>query len=393
MSLDRSAMRLAVQTNGVWGYVDGNGEDVISPSFAKAGPFAEGRAVVAVGDNAAIIDGAGDFLTPPDLDVGLGAFAKPVFQNGLAAVARKGRYGVLDLSGGWVVEPAYDVVGRFSEGRAIVRQGGKHGVIDREGNVIAPLVWDGMDWAYHEGLIWVMRELPGSRETDDGGVLLDWRRGYLDLNGTVAIPIDFSEAGEFSEGVAPVANWRQRPRVSSGGGRFGFIDQRGCLAIDFRFDWAFPFKDGLAIVKDKQDDAEKFGAVNHAGELVVEPCEALGSSCGEGRWGWTGADDLHGFVDERGDVVVEPIYSRLGNFSEGLALAGKGGEREGYELVGAKCGFIDPQGAVVIPFEYDGAQGFRDGLAAVKRGDAWGVIDRTGEVVIDFRYDRVKWTR
>src|SRR5262245_834004 len=53
---------------------------------------------------------------------------------------------------------------------------------------------------------------------------------------TMAIPARFDEAGQFSEGLAPV-------RI---GGKFGYVDTQGEVVIPPQFDFANPFSEGVA---------------------------------------------------------------------------------------------------------------------------------------------------
>ena len=60
-------------------------------------------------------------------------------------------------------------------------------------------------------------------------------------------------------------------------------------------------------------------------------------------------------------------------FSEGIAAV----------KIKNHYGFIDKRGDVVIEPKYDDACGFSDGLAAVKVGKKYGFIDHTGRMVIE----------
>jgi len=95
----------------------------------------------------------------------------------------------------------------------------------------------------------------------------------------------------------------------------------------------------------------------------------------------------YGYKDEKGNIVVRPIYSEASAFSEGLAAVSleKGGI--------VRWGFIDGKGKVVIPFKWGGNAGdFHDGLAVVTEGfyldkpTLWGAIDKTGKLVIPLAY-------
>ena len=69
--------------------------------------------------------------------------------------------------------------------------------------------------------------------------------GYMDERGRLAIPVQFNDAGYFSEGLAPV----------SLDGKFGFIDTAGHFAIAPKFDWAGEFESGLAPVTEGDSGA------------------------------------------------------------------------------------------------------------------------------------------
>lgn len=88
-------------------------------------------------------------------------------------------------------------------------------------------------------------------------------------------------------------------------------------------------------------------------------------------------DGLWGYMDCRGNVVVEPKYYSANNFSEGLASV----------RVGDSCGYINTDGDIAIPLEYDECRSFSEGVAVVKNNGSYGTIDKDGAVVADIVYD------
>lgn len=87
-----------------------------------------------------------------------------------------------------------------------------------------------------------------------------------------------------------------------------------------------------------------------------------------------------GIMDEKGNVVVEPIYRSIENFSEGRCAF--------TENESGKCGYFDENWNVVIEPVYKKASSFSEGLASVADSNAkYGYIDNSGNVVIDFTYD------
>ena len=67
----------------------------------------------------------------------------------------------------------------------------------------------------------------------------EWGRiGYEDVTRKVVIPLQFDDAGYFSEGLAPVEI----------GEKWGFIDKTGKSVIPLQYYRAHSFSDGLAAV-------------------------------------------------------------------------------------------------------------------------------------------------
>ena len=54
-----------------------------------------------------------------------------------------------------------------------------------------------------------------------------------------------------------------------------------------------------------------------------------------------------------------------------------------------KCGFINTKGETVIEAKYQALSRFHNGVAAVMLNNKWGFINKKGKVIIPFEYD---WT-
>jgi len=237
------------------------------------------------------------------------------FHEGRATVAVDGKFGLIDSRGSWVVPPGkYDVVGSVNDGRCTFRVGDKWGILDRDGVVMVPPRY---------------RQLTSY---GDGRCLAEYdesRYACLDLNGQVCFKLP-----------------------------------RGAEAVGW----------------------ERGGSTFEDGLVRIEFSPPL-------------AEGLYGYVDTTGRVVVEPIYSQAGDFSEGLAPVSKNATTgfnddpsSEYEWVPGKddaWGFIDTNGRVVIPFKFVRVGRFSCGLARARQGDAWGYIDRAGNFVVPPTYEDV----
>lgn len=81
--------------------------------------------------------------------------------------------------------------------------------------------------------------------------------GYVDHSDNIIIPCNFDYAGEFNEGLAPIA-------VE---GKYGYIDKNGTLAIDTIYDDACVFSHGRAAVR----VGTHYGYISHSGLMIIAP--------------------------------------------------------------------------------------------------------------------------
>lgn len=97
-------------------------------------------------------------------------------------------------------------------------------------------------------------------------------------------------------------------------------------------------------------------------------------------------NNLYGYKDYLGNVVIKPQFSYANDFSEGLAAASSTFEEVdgGYKLRG-KMGYIDAAGKFVIPEQYDNTYDFHNGIALVSEGlphqEVYHYINKQGEAL------------
>lgn len=333
------------------------------------------------------------------------------------------------------VMPKYDFVTNFSEGLAIVsdKESGLYGFIDKKGNEVIPCQYYYIPQGFKDGVAVVSKSsesqtlidkkcneiasfsyqycgsfqdglMPFMVETDN----YEYKEGYLDMTGKVAVPADFEMRmcngpilSYFSEGLCARYDYET--------GKSFFIDKTGKKVFGCEGE-AEDFNEGLAAVgKCSLDDDEfvcRFGFVDktgseaipfifkHVGMFVDGLCWAeTENSCGfinrEGKFELTG--DFKTIVLEEG--IECGSYPLCPTFSEGLAWVSN---KEG------KFGYIDKTGKVVIPFRYEPAYDeeavlyfsqpcydFHDGLARIYDGatSKYGFIDREGNEVFPCQFE------
>ena len=88
-----------------------------------------------------------------------------------------------------------------------------------------------------------------------------------------------------------------------------------------------------------------------------------------------------GYLNDEGELVIEPRFDAAYDFTEGLALVS----------IDNMQGVIDAQGRMLVGPKFTGSlvTGFRQGLATVAYEYKWGVIDRKGNWVVEPKYEYV----
>lgn len=294
---------------GSWGYFDNTGAVTIKPRFAMAYPFSEGLAFARTkdGNQSGYIDKTGKFRFTFDFYPTL---VPGDFKEGLALVGKNRKWGFIDKTGAFVIDPIYNDALPFSDGLAAVKTRNKWGLINRTGEVVVEPKYEWI-FPFHNGLALVRGDRSGFMNTK-GELVIDFQAlgiseygqfsgnfapvrknekvGYINTKGQFIIPPIYEKADEFGEGSAAVII----------DGKYGYIDSSGQVIISPQFDFAVPFRNGQAFVKQNG----KWGFINTKGVMIVPPI-------------FTGFDNIMGnlFGDQ---------YSPFSDRANGMALLLKG---------------------------------------------------------------------
>jgi hypothetical protein len=274
---------------------------VIKPSLEFSLPFSNGLAAAqcssshpdrACRDKYGYIDKFGNWLIKPQF------ISASSFSEGLARVVvedegkKLNKCGYINKEGAFVIPPTeYNLCGSFSEGLAMVqvklplekqcppgRQCGdgirKVGYIDKTGKMVIAPQFDGVYDVIHTAsdVSEPFKYYSSGKERDfsEGvaAIRIDERLwGYVDKQGRVVIRPQFVYAGQFKEGLAPVAIRKSGKRV------YGFINRVGQFAIPPQYDDVKEFRHGLAMVsfQDSRGEVTKFGYIDKKGRYVWKP--------------------------------------------------------------------------------------------------------------------------
>ena len=145
----------SVRISNKYGFINRNGEMVLKPQYDYVYDFYNDIAIVSCNERVvtlpkgqfdfdinvvskyALIDRAGKFVTDT-----IFSSCDP-FSEGLALAEVDGKYGYINVSGNFVIEPNFTwgndkarYPADFSEGKAVVRYGDQYGYIDKKGKII-----------------------------------------------------------------------------------------------------------------------------------------------------------------------------------------------------------------------------------------------------------------
>jgi len=204
-----------VQIKGLSGMINSSGREKVKPVYSYIAPYSEGRAVVSDSKGYFMIDESGKAVTAKRYEF-LNSLqeGRALFYTGPGG--GKILYGYLDRNGKEVIPASFEDAGDFMDGTALVKVSeGEYALIDPEGRRLHtynhPYVGNPGD-----GLL--------SFQAEENG-----KYGYLRMDGTVAIPPQYTAALPFTGGRAVINT------AENYGNAYGLIDQQGKQVIPAQY--------------------------------------------------------------------------------------------------------------------------------------------------------------
>lgn len=197
--------------------------------------------------------------------------------------------------------------------------------------------------------------------------------GYANQAGQKVVPAIFTEAFEYSEGVA-VANLRGKWHIIGTNGEMIF--NTGDIELYSDNETRPNPKQSTQTVTQISDMSDRTSncktvkttntpskAINDLKIDAMKPfgCGLAAFRC-NGKWG---------YIDTKGHITIKTEFDRAGTMHDGIATVCRNG----------KYGFIDTAGRTIIPFEYDRAMGFRNGITEVEANGDIFHLDLSGNRV------------
>ncbi|HLO48926.1 MAG TPA: WG repeat-containing protein [Kamptonema sp.] len=206
--------------------------------FNSASSFVNGVAQVQVGSDIRYINTKGKFVTAPPSN----ETPPEPFPEGLQPKFSEGKWGYIDRSDNWVIQPQFNRANNFKDGLASIMIGNKWGWIEKTGKVVIEPQFELVE-EFSEGLARVLKEKVGYIDKTGKMVIPPQFGGIGIFPGDAAHVMSFKEGGKFSEGLAAVEIVNERVNQ-----KWGYIDKTGKIVVEPQFEGAGNFADGLAPV-------------------------------------------------------------------------------------------------------------------------------------------------
>lgn len=235
------------------------------------------------------------------------------------------RYALINSKSEDILPPIFEGLELIVNGVYKFKLNGKYGLVDSKGNILLQNLYEGIG-KFEDNLACV-----SIIDTFNNYKLY----GYIDSSGKEILPTVFEFIGKRHDKYSVI--------MSNGVWELFNVDNHNRTRIP-KASYVGPLQNGLF-------------KINIGGDYLEQ------GKVEGGSWG---------YINQNGEVVIEPIYEYAYNFSEGLAAVKQNG----------KYGFIDKDGNTIVPFEFDEVESsFEDGQAKLVKEDLVYVFNKAGEQI------------
>jgi hypothetical protein len=305
--------------------------------FASCGHTAgKYRASAKQHDKYGYIDETGSFVIDPEFDVVWS------FVRGTAVVKNNGQYGLIDKMGDWVVEPSYDSVIPFSADCFIVMQDSVFGFMQHgTGKMIIAPQYEQV--YYYTDELCVVQKGRALGIVNSQGILVcpPQLQDLKEMFGPLAIVVQSDTSDEMSMLLSI---------IDGGAVKSGLINSKGQFVTPCKYDEIFDdVNSGYYYPFVRADEYRNDSVVNDVPVMI----------------------GTYGIIDTTGRIVTEPMFEEMPVYGDGMFRVRMHG----------KYGFADTTGKVVISASWEYAVAFSEGKAIVSDNSNSSIIDKSGKVI------------
>lgn len=187
--------------------------------------------------------------------------------------------------------------------------------------------------------------------------------GFIDTTSKLAIAPQFDKVNPFSEGLALVTK----------GDSVFYINKENQNVFNRYFSDGYDFNSGVAAVQ----QANKWFFINRQGQTLSALYDDV-SELSNGVY-VVKLNDKYGALDKYAQVIIEPRFSKIGDYKNDLAY---------YEENGV-FGFIDKVGTVSKP-QFQWISDFNEyGVAIMQINNKYGLTNPFNQIILEPNYDQI----
>ena len=335
----------------------------ITPTYWYHGMFGDFFSVSTDthGLNLALLNMDGTLVLIPDCTY----YDIVIDESGLAIVVRRGKKGVINKKGEFIIDCIYDNIGigdedYYEDGLIRVEQGEKVGLVNDKGKIILDCTYDKI----HDF-------------DEDGYALIEKNEKYGVVSKDALVFPCVSEDDEIYAGCGLVRKEQK--------GKMGLVNSSGENVVPYVYDDIHDFDNGFAVV----EKGEKYGVINCAGK-VIAPCEFSRAGIVDGLI-LIEQDGKFAIINSDG-VATPFIFDIIDNSDYYWAIKSIWHRGEGHigVRINGKWGFIDRESSTfVVPCEYEEVSNYCEGFAVVKKDGRYGVVNTDGELITPCVFDKI----
>lgn len=292
----RNGLAPVENNDGLWGFIDKTGKEVITCQYQDVEYFSEGLAAVRNENNE-----YGYINTQGELVISHQYSFAGEFKEGKAVVSSRNSYGYgyIDKNGKPIIKEKYGSASEFQEGYGIVKLRGKHNesyYINPNGTLIGPYE---LISPFYKGIAFMVDSKNIYTINKEFQVINQMSRSNT------------REVCHCAEGIIKVKNLC---------GMYEYIDSNLNKITPVEFEKAYGFSNGMAVVN--LDKKYYLGIINQEGRIIAFSKDYQYQSIDEFKEGCASVQDPngnYGFINQEGKEIIPCQYQEVGDFSEGLA--------------------------------------------------------------------------
>jgi hypothetical protein len=333
-----------VSADSLYGAINKSGEFVIAPQYEELSEIGDDVYMGVKNDLSGYLTKKGKPLTQFIFDVA------GDFRNGYAVVSKDEKFGLINISGAYNIEPKYENLSFIGDGLLKAQnEDDAWGIVNVQGQIILPFLYDAIgDFSEHRAL-----------------VVKGEKCGYINESGEIIIPVNFRYTSimltqaKFMDGYALMKQKLKSILIDTTGKPVTFP---GVL------DYGRPSSGLIPVKKNK-----RWGYADLSGKIVIQPLFESAEPFSNG-YATIHMNKMAGLIDSTGTIFIQPLYEDVIAMEKVFLIKSNG-----------KFGLLSLSGILLVPCQYDKIEFLSPSVAKP--------INSTGYCYVNLNTGKIIWTR